>query len=195
MDASAITRHHDPRPDENPWVHGKPSIESIEVVRYDPNWPILFQQLEQDVRMVLNETALGIEHVGSTAVPGLAAKPVIDIDLTVADSADEKSYVPQLESLGYDLCVREPNWHEHRCFRLAEPRVNLHVFSPDCPETVRHIMFREWLKGHPDDRKLYERAKLESLPGAKYVTEYNARKQPVIREIYERMFRAAGLLE
>ena len=175
---------------ENPWVHGAPPPEHIEVVPYDPRWPEVFRGLERDIRTALGDTALAIEHVGSTAVPGLAAKPVIDIDLTVPYSTDEAAYVPQLEKLGYDLYVREPGWHEHRCFRLAEPRVNLHVFGPDCPETVRHAMFREWLKSHPVDRVLYGRIKLMSQHGVRDVVEYNARKQPMIREIYERMFRA-----
>ena len=194
MDAGAITKHYDSKPDENPWVHGRPPVENIEVVQYNHNWPDIFHNLERVVRAALGDTALSIEHVGSTAVPGLAAKPVVDIDLTVADPADEPLYVPQLKALGYDLYIREPSWHEHRCFRLATPRVNLHVFGPDCPEVIRHVMFREWLKSHPDDLKLYERSKLESLSGVSDVTEYNLRKQPVIREIYERMFKAAGLL-
>ncbi|MDL2263047.1 GrpB family protein [Synergistaceae bacterium OttesenSCG-928-I11] len=194
-DAKAIVRHHDAPPNENPWVHGNPPTENIEVIPYDSNWPAIFQRLEREIKAALGNTALSIEHVGSTAVPGLAAKPVIDIDLTVADTTDEASYAPQLEKLGYDLYIREPSWHQHRCFRLAEPRVNLHVFGPDCPEVIRHRMFREWLKSHPDDRELYEQTKLDAVRGASDVTEYNARKQPVIREIYERMFKAAGLQE
>lgn len=193
-DATAITKHYEPLPDENPWVHGRPPVENIEVVQYDPDWPDIFKELECGIRATLGDTALSIEHVGSTAVPGLAAKPVIDIDLTVADPTEETSYVPQLEGLGYDLYIREPSWHEHRCFRLVTPRVNLHVFGPDCPEVIRHVMFREWLKSHPDDLKLYERSKLEALSGVSNVTEYNLRKQPVIREIYDRMFKAMGLL-
>lgn len=194
MDAGAITKHHDPNPDENPWVHGKPPVENVAVVAYSPNWPERFRELAYAIKTTLGDAALSIEHVGSTSVPGLAAKPVIDIDLTVKDPADEPSYAPQLEGIGYDLCVREPSWHEHRCFRLEALRVNLHVFGPDCPEAIRHMMFREWLKSHPDDLRLYERAKLGALTGANGVAEYNLRKQPVIREIYARMFKAAELL-
>jgi len=189
-----ITRHHDPDPDENPWVHGAPAREEIAVTPHDPAWPTLFASLAARISDALGSAALRIEHVGSTSVPGLAAKPVIDIDLTVADSSDESSYLPALESLGYDLTVREHTWHEHRCLRLDDPRANLHVFSSGCPELIRHRIFREWLREHADDRALYESAKLDARVGADTVTDYNRRKQPIIREIYERAFRAAGLL-
>ena len=96
------------------------------------------------------------------------------------------------------LVVREPWWHEHRCLRLSNPRSNLHVFGPDCPEVVRHRMFRDWLALHHDDRELYQRAKLaaakQTTERGGLVTDYNRHKEPVLRAIYERMFRAHGLL-
>jgi GrpB-like predicted nucleotidyltransferase (UPF0157 family) len=190
-----ITRHWDSDPAENPWVHGSPPPpENIEVVEHDDAWAALYQTVAHQVAEVLGSSALSIEHVGSTSIPGLAAKPVIDIDLTVADSSREVDYAGALESLGYDLYVREPSWHEHRLFRLEAPRVNLHVFSPDSPELVRHVMFRDWLREHPEDRARYENAKHESRKGVISTAEYNARKEPVIREIYDRIFRDAGLL-
>jgi GrpB-like predicted nucleotidyltransferase (UPF0157 family) len=189
-----ITRHHDADPDEDPWVLGPPPAETVQLVPYDPDWPRRFDDLSAAVRATLGDTALDIEHVGSTSVPGLAAKDVIDIDLTVADPRAEDRYVPALERIGYVLIIREPSWHEHRCLRLAEPRVNLHVFGPDCPETIRHRMFRDWLRTHPDDRIRYEEAKLAAVPGGGHVMDYNARKQDVIRDIYDRLFRAAGML-
>ncbi|RDI65528.1 GrpB family protein [Nocardia pseudobrasiliensis] len=189
-----ITRHTDPDPTENPWVDGPPRAETVVIVAYDPRWPDRFQLLANDIRAVLGEAALEVEHVGSTAVAGLAAKDVVDIDLTVADPTDEPSYVPALEALGYVLTVREPSFHEHRCLRLGEPRVNLHVFGPESPEIIRHRMFRDWLREHPEDRALYERAKREAVPGGGGVMDYNIRKQRVIREIYDRLFRAAGML-
>jgi GrpB-like predicted nucleotidyltransferase (UPF0157 family) len=189
-----ITRHHDADPDEDPWVLGPPPAETVQLVPYDPGWPRRFDDLSAAVRAVLGDTALDIEHVGSTSVPGLAAKDVIDIDLTVADPRAEDRYVPALERIGYVLIIREPSWHEHRCLRLAEPRANLHVFGPDCPETIRHRMFRDWLRTHPEDRIRYEEAKLAAVPGGGRVMDYNARKQDVIRDIYDRLFRAAGML-
>jgi GrpB-like predicted nucleotidyltransferase (UPF0157 family) len=188
-----ITAHHDNSPDDNPWVHGPPPPETVVVVPYDPDWPRRYQRLAANVRTALGDTALDIEHVGSTSVEGLAAKDVIDIDLTVADPRDEDRYVPALERLGYVLTIREPWWHEHRCLRLADPRVNLHVFGPDCPEVIRHRMLRDWLRSHPDDRDRYEQAKRAAIPGGGHVMDYNARKEPVVREIYDRLFRAAGM--
>jgi GrpB-like predicted nucleotidyltransferase (UPF0157 family) len=189
-----ITRHTDPDPDENPWVIGPPPPQSVTVVPYDPQWPHRYDALAEQIRLTLGDTVLDIEHVGSTSVPGLAAKNIIDIDLTVADPRDESAYIPALEKIGYVHTVREPSFHQHRCLRLSEPVVNLHVFGPDCPETIRHRMFREWLRTHAEDRALYEDAKLAAIPGGGNVMDYNFRKQQVIRDIYDRLFRAAGLL-
>ena len=189
-----ITRHREVDPDEDPWVLGPPAPETVELVDYDPAWPARYGRLAAALHAALGAAARATVHVGSTSVPGLAAKDVIDIDLTVADPADEHAYVPALERLGYVLTIREPSWHEHRCLRLGAPRVNLHVFGPDCPETIRHRMFRDWLREHGDDRVRYELAKRAAIPGGGHVTDYNARKQEVIREIYDRLFRAAGLL-
>jgi GrpB-like predicted nucleotidyltransferase (UPF0157 family) len=189
-----ITRHHDPDPDEDPWVLGPPPPTVVEIVPYDEGWPDRFAALARDIRAALGVVALDVEHVGSTAVPGLAAKDVIDIDLTVADPAAEERYVPPLERLGYVLVIREPSFHQHRCLRHQDPAVNLHVFGPDCPETIRHRMFRDWLRSRPDDRERYELAKRRAVPGGGHVMDYNRRKQDELREIYDRMFRAAGML-
>ncbi|QIS21428.1 GrpB family protein [Nocardia terpenica] len=189
-----ITRHTDPDPDGNPWVQGPPPPAVVELVPYNPQWPRRYRDLVEAVREALGAAVLDTQHVGSTSVPGLAAKDVIDIDLIVADPRDEPAYVPALERLGYVLVIREPWWHEHRCLSLQDPAVNLHVFGPDCPETIRHRMFRDWLRENPDDRALYERGKRAAIPGGGTMMAYNLRKQEVIREIYERMFRAAGML-
>lgn len=189
-----ITRHSDPDPDVNPWVRGRPENEPVEIVAYDPLWPARYEELATQIRTVLGEAVLDLEHVGSTSVEGLAAKDVIDIDLTVDDSRAEDDYVPALEPLGYVLIIREPSFHEHRMLKLDDPRVNLHVWSPGCPETVRHSMFRDWLRDRPADRALYEAAKRSAVPGGGQVMDYNLRKQPIIRAIYDRMFRAAGML-
>ena len=195
-----ITRHHavDPPEGESAWVPGKSPRAGVEVVDPDPAWPDLFALLAGRIRGALGAKALVVEHVGSTAVPGLPAKPVIDIYLTVADSADETAWLPALEEVGFELVIREPWWHEHRCLTFEDPRCNLHVFSPDCPETIRHVLFRDWLRAHPDDLEAYRNAKLRAAHAAneagEHVMDYNARKQPVIRAIYDRAFRAAGLM-
>lgn len=194
-----ITKHHEPGPDHHPWVGERPAPAPIRVVPYDPAWPACYARIAAAIRDALGEVALDVEHFGSTSVPGLAAKPTIDIDLTVADPADEASYVPALERVGFTLVIREPAWHEHRCLRgEGDPSTNLHVFGPDCPEVIRHRMFRDWLRTFPEDRERYERAKLaaaaEITERGGIVMDYNRHKEPVLRAIYERMFRANGLL-
>ncbi len=196
-----ITRHHEVDPPEgaSAWVPGKSPRAGIEVVDPDPDLARRSSRRSPTGSAGRSATkALAVEHVGSTAVPGLPAKPVIDIDLTVADSADEPAWLPALEEAGFELVIREPWWHEHRCLTFEDPRCNLHVFSPDCPETIRHVLFRDWLRAHPDDLEAYRNAKLGAAQAAnaagEHVMDYNARKQPVIRAIYDRAFRAAGLL-
>jgi GrpB-like predicted nucleotidyltransferase (UPF0157 family) len=170
----------------------------VEVVEADPGWPGMFEVVAKRIRSALGGAALTVEHVGSTAVPGLAAKPVIDIDLVVADSADEPAWLPALEAAGFTLVIREPWWHEHRCLVAEDPRSNVHVFSPEAPEPIRHVIFRDWLRNHPEDLARYRDAKLAASSAAnaagEHVMDYNARKQPVVREIYDRAFRAGGLL-
>ncbi|HBO3973477.1 GrpB family protein [Pseudomonas aeruginosa] len=193
--AADIVRHHDSDPLENPWVDGQPPPpERIEVHDYDPRWPELYRHLARRIGDALGGLALEIAHVGSTAVPGLVAKPVIDIDLTVADPRQEETYVPALEGLGYRLRIREPSWHQHRCLQLESPRVNLHVFGPDCPETIRHRLFRDWLRENAEDRESYAAVKRASTDGEQRVADYNRRKEPLIRAIYARAFAAAGLI-
>lgn len=195
-----ITRHDAaPPPDgASPWIGDIRPQPGIHVVAPDPAWPERFAALAATVRAALGDRALAVEHVGSTSVAGLPAKPIIDIDLTVADSADEASYVPALEAVGFRLIIREPWWQEHRCFTHDDPKANLHVFSPDAAEPVRHRIFREWLLAHPEDRDLYRDTKLAAATAAneagEHVMKYNARKESVIHEIYDRAFRAAGLL-
>ncbi|MCC8364699.1 GrpB family protein [Xenorhabdus sp. PB61.4] len=181
-------------PNENPWVHGKPIEEVIEVVDYDPEWVTQWQQLSADIKSVLGSTVLRLEHVGSTSVPHLAAKPIIDIDLIVEDPIQEEKYLPALEKLGYYLTVREPSFYQHRCFRLAKPRANLHVFGPACPEHIRHILFRDWLRKHPEDRERYISAKLQAADNVTHVMDYNQRKHAVVHEIYMKIFKHQGLL-
>src|SRR5262245_54400268 len=101
----------------------------IEIRDYDPDWVIKFETHAAVIRRTLGPTALGVEHIGSTSVPGLAAKPIVDILLVVADSANEDVYLPQLENAGYVLRVREPDFHEHRMFRTPAHDVHIHVLS------------------------------------------------------------------
>ncbi|MBO3732625.1 GrpB family protein [Glycomyces niveus] len=193
-----LTRYHETPRDDSIWVGGRPEPVAIAIAAYDPVWPALFEELAARVRAALGDKALGVEHVGSTSVPGLAAKPVIDIALTVADPADEPAYLPELEDAGFMLVIREPAWHQHRALKFARPNANLHVWGPGCPEVERQRMFRQWLIDHPEDLATYQDAKMAAASAAneagEIVTEYNRRKQPVILEIYDRMFRSRGLI-
>jgi GrpB-like predicted nucleotidyltransferase (UPF0157 family) len=163
----------------------------IHLAEYDPQWPRLVEALAGGIREALGARALQLEHVGSTAVPGLAAKPILDLDLVVADSSDEASYVPDLERLGYVLRLREPDWHEHRLLKRERPSVNLHVFSWGSPEHERVLRFRDWLRAHEEDRALYERTK-RALAGREWVTMqgYADAKSAVIEAILARAFAA-----
>jgi GrpB-like predicted nucleotidyltransferase (UPF0157 family) len=125
----------------------------IRLVDYDPEWPQMFEQNTEKIRGALGDPALHVEHVGSTSIPELAAKPVIDIVLVVAASHNELQYVAALETAGYRLQLREPGWYEHRMFKDSEDRVNLHVFSFGCPEIERMVKFRNWLRLNKDDRE------------------------------------------
>lgn len=116
----------------------KPHNAQITIVEYDPDWPQIFEREANRIRSVLGKKALQIEHVGSTSVPGLCAKPIIDIVLVVEDSADEPSYVPALEAAGYSLRIREPEWFEHRLFKGPDTDINLHVFSKGTSEIAEY---------------------------------------------------------
>lgn len=153
----------------------------------DPAWPGLFARQAERIRSALGERALQIEHVGSTSVPGLAAKPVIDVVLVVGNAADEPSYVPPLEAAGYVLHKREPDWHEHRFFKATDSDVHLHVFSEGCPEVGRMLLFRDQLRADPADRELYLRTK-RSLAQRQWrrAQEYADAKGPVVQEILAR---------
>ncbi|NLK97254.1 MAG: GrpB family protein [Epulopiscium sp.] len=116
----------------------KPHNAQITIVEYDPDWPQIFEREANRIRSVLGKKALKIEHVGSTSVPGLCAKPIIDIVLVVENSADEPSYVPALEAAGYSLRIREPEWFEHRLFKGPDTDINLHVFSKGTSEIAEY---------------------------------------------------------
>jgi GrpB-like predicted nucleotidyltransferase (UPF0157 family) len=131
----------------------------IEIVDYQSLWPEKFREHEKAIAEALGAASLRIEHIGSTSVPGLAAKPIVDILVVVRDSADEDSYLPRMEAAGYELRVREPDFHEHRMFRTATRDVHVHIYPHDSPEIERLLTFREWLRESPEARRFYEETK------------------------------------
>lgn len=190
-----IMEHYIVNPQDSFFVNGVPPIENVAVVAYDPLWPEIYSSLASTIKNKLGSNLLRIDHIGSTAVPGLAAKPVIDIDLTVADATDEKTYVLALESLGYKLIVREPRFHGHRLFHYDNPRVNLHVFTQDTPETTRHVLFRDWLRQSKKDCQIYADVKLDAIKGCRLdIQQYHENKSKVVRKIYQKIFKHLGYI-
>jgi GrpB-like predicted nucleotidyltransferase (UPF0157 family) len=156
----------------------------IKLLDYDPDWPKKFETHARRIAGALGRAALRIEHVGSTSVPGLAAKPVVDILVVVPDSADESAYLPRLEAAGYVLRVREPEWNEHRMLRTPERDAHVHVYSAGCTEVGRVLAFRDRLRRNREDRRRYERLKRE-LAAKEWpdMNDYAAAKTEVIESV------------
>jgi GrpB-like predicted nucleotidyltransferase (UPF0157 family) len=159
----------------------------VRLAEPDPTWSGQYAGEEQRIRAALGSRALQVEHVGSTSVPGLAAKPVIDIVLAVSDPADESGYVPDLEAAGYVLHLREPDWYEHRFLHSDGRDVQIHVLPVGCAEIDRMLLFRDRLRTRPDERELYERTKRE-LAGRRwdYIQDYADAKSEVVEGIISR---------
>lgn len=168
---------------------GEPALlnDKVALSPYDPDWARTYEQLARLVHSALGDVAMLLEHVGSTSIPGITAKPVIDMVLEVPDSRLEETYVPQLEAAGFIHRNREPDWYEHRLLRTEDPRSNLHVFSAGCEETKRMLRFRDWLREHRSDREYYQAKKLELANRVwKYMQFYASAKSEVIEEILNR---------
>jgi len=156
-------------------------------VEYDPRWPALFDREAARIRAVLGAAAVRVEHVGSTSVPGLAAKPIIDMLLAVPDSADEPAYVPALEDAGYVLSIREPDWFEHRLFKGPDTDINLHVFTVGSAEIDQMLMFRDWLRADEADRDAYLRVKRDLAERTwRHVQHYADSKTAIVQQVMAR---------
>ena len=165
----------------------RPHREPVHLTEYDPAWRDLFTREATRIMQILGDTAKRVEHVGSTSVPGLAAKPIIDILVEVADSSAEPTYVTPLESNGYELRIREHDWWEHRMLKGPDTDVNLHVFTVGCPEVNRMLRFRDHLRANPADRKLYEDRKRELASREwAYIQNYADAKTDVVEDIIAR---------
>ncbi|MFL5758763.1 MAG: GrpB family protein [Thermomicrobiales bacterium] len=164
-----------------------PLNNTIRLDEYDPTWPQHYEGEVAAIRDLLGDKMLPIEHVGSTSVPGLAAKPIIDILLVVADSADEPAYIAPLESAGYALRIRETEWHQHRLLKGPHTNINLHVFSSGCSEIERMLRFRDWLRSNESDRQLYECTKRRLAAKTwQYTQNYADAKAEVVEEVIAR---------
>lgn len=154
---------------------------------YSEEWPARFAGEAQRIAQALGGLDIDVHHTGSTSVPGLRAKPIIDITLAVPDSTDEAAYVPSLVDTGYEFVLREPEWFEHRLLRRADPRVNLHVFTRGSAEIERMLIFRDRLRDNAEDRQLYESTKAALAEREwRTVQDYADAKSDVVNAILTR---------
>jgi GrpB-like predicted nucleotidyltransferase (UPF0157 family) len=159
----------------------------IVLADYTSDWPLLYEREATRVREILGDRVLLLEHVGSTSVPGLPAKPIVDMLLAVADSAEEPAYVASMEAGGYVVRIREPDWHEHRVFKGPDADINLHTFSDGSPEIARMLAFRDRLRTHNDERERYLQTKRElAARHWVYIQDYADAKGEVVEAIIER---------
>jgi GrpB-like predicted nucleotidyltransferase (UPF0157 family) len=182
---------------------------SLDIAEPNPTWPATYAIFASRIIAALGPPSspngaepgtsrlVSVSHVGSTSVPGLPAKAIIDIDVVVPDINDESAYVSALESQGFQFMFREPKWYSHRFFTAAEPMsANVHVWGPACPEAERHRIFKEWLIENVEDRELYARTKKEcseaSKLGGESMQDYTYRKEGVIKDILYRAFKRFG---
>jgi GrpB-like predicted nucleotidyltransferase (UPF0157 family) len=164
-----------------------PHNAKIDLAPYDPSWPAQYEAEAGKIRSALGDRVLVLEHVGSTSIPGLGAKPIIDILLAVADSSDEDSYAPALFAQGYRLHVREPAWEQHRVMKGEQPDVNLHVFTVGSREIGRMLGFRDRCRNVPEERRLYEATKRRLADQVwRHVQHYANAKAEVVEAIIAR---------
>jgi GrpB-like predicted nucleotidyltransferase (UPF0157 family)/predicted enzyme related to lactoylglutathione lyase len=174
------------------YVTERPRLDAtVHLAEADPQWQAAGSALVERVRGTLGPVAVVVAHAGSTSVPGLAAKPVVDVVLGVPDPTDEATYVPALEALGFALRIREPEWREHRLLRHTEPAANLHVFASGDDEISRMLAFRDHLRRDARDRSLYEQTKRGLAAQTwEYVQDYADAKSDVVAEVMSRALAA-----
>lgn len=176
-----------PDVDEIDLVGGSEKRE-LEVLGYDDRWPDIFTEHRDRLAEALRGEPVDIEHIGSTSVPGLAAKPVIDIVVAVDDITAEEDYLPPVIAAGYVLRVREPG---HRMVRTPARDVHVHIFEKGNPAVSKYLLFRDRLRVDADDRAVYARTK-EALirQGFDDMNAYSDAKTEVIAGIMARALAA-----
>ena len=163
---------------------GGPEKRDIVIEDYDPAWTARFEQVQAALQRALGPLAHRIEHFGSTAVPGLGAKGIIDVMVTVDDADDEASYGPVLERHGFHIRVRQPG---HRMYRTPDLDVHVHVFTEGGEAARIRLLFRDWLRQDDADRRLYEDTKRELARQEWDATnDYSDAKGDVVAQILAR---------
>jgi GrpB-like predicted nucleotidyltransferase (UPF0157 family) len=171
-------------------VGGREPVRVV-IVDYDPDWPRRFEAERARIAAVLGDEAIAIEHIGSTAVSGLAAKPIVDVLVTVREIDPEGDVRFGLEAAGYELRVLEPG---HLMFKSRHPEANVHIWPADDEAVERYLIFRDWLRSNADDRELYERRKRELASQGEWpdVNHYAEAKSDVVGPILQRALSAAA---
>lgn len=141
-------------------IVGGPEALALTLHDYDDSWPGVYQEHRRRIRDALAASDLEIEHIGSTSVPGLAAKPIIDIVVAVNDITAEEDYLDPLIAAGYELRVREPG---HRLVRTPSRDVHVHLYQQGAPAIEEYLLLRDRLRSDAADRALYEKTKRELL--------------------------------
>jgi GrpB-like predicted nucleotidyltransferase (UPF0157 family) len=160
---------------------------TVRVVDHDPTWPGIFDGLRRRVVEALGERALRVEHIGSTSVSGLAAKPIIDVLVVVVDVSDEAGYVPAMVDAGFELRIREPG---HRMMRTPARDAHFHIYPPGVPEIGAYLDLRDRLRRDAADRELYETTKRAlALREWDSMNDYAEAKSDVIAQILARAAR------
>lgn len=161
----------------------------VAISPYQDSWPKTFTKVADRMNSVLGSKALKLEHVGSTSAPGLAAKPIIDVLLEVSNPADEDSYLPALESLGFTLLFRQPKWHGHRFLFIEEKEaeVNVHIHRQGCQIAADFLTFRGFLRDNEWARTEYVEAKRKAADTSNGEKGGRLRYQKEKAEVLERL--------
>ena len=168
---------------------GGPEKRAIVIEDYDPAWTARFEQAQAALSQALGAKAHRIEHFGSTAVPGLGAKGIIDVMVTVDDADDEDDYGPSLTQAGFDIRVRQPG---HRMYRPPSHDVHVHILTEGSEGAKVRLLFRDWLRHDEHDRRLYEETKRElARKDWDATNDYSEAKGAVVAEILARAHRWA----
>jgi GrpB-like predicted nucleotidyltransferase (UPF0157 family) len=184
--------HHPTDPYLDRWLDqaiiGERQPGPVRLVEYDAHWPAQFERIRERLVHALRATATTVEHIGSTAIPGMVAKPIVDVLVTVNDVEDEPRYLPAIVGLGYALRVREDG---HRMFRPASRDAHVHVCAEGSRKQRDYLLLGDWLRRSAEDRGAYGRLKwklaTEDWPDVNY---YAQAKSPLISQILERAAQA-----